>query len=189
MPWLSTFLQSAVSFIDYKDGTCSTWCIWNFDLQLTDFNNSTYKFDDMKYEFCISRLTKHISTTQLTSLDLQDWQYEFSISRLAKRISTTRLTSLDLQDWRLENGIWSLAKGIRQIKFEFRCVKFANGLRLSGFLLKSYMHPVQYVDGVRTSMWYLQTMCSVDLVIVLFRVDNTCHRSCDLVTRHTLCCI
>ena len=33
------------------------------------------------------------------------------------------------------------------------------------------------------------TIFSVDLVIVLFRVDNTCHRSCDLVTRHTLCCI
>ena len=56
-------------------------------------------------------------------------------------------------------------------------------------LLKSHVHPAQYVDGVRTSMQYLQTTCSVDLVIVLFRVDNTCHRSCDLVTRHTLCCI
>ena len=56
-------------------------------------------------------------------------------------------------------------------------------------LLKSHVHPVQYVDGVRTSMQYLQTTCSVDLVIVLFRVDNTCRRSCDLVTRHTLCCI
>ena len=33
------------------------------------------------------------------------------------------------------------------------------------------------------------TIFSVDLVIVLFRVDNTCHRSCDLVTGHTLCCI
>ena len=33
------------------------------------------------------------------------------------------------------------------------------------------------------------TIFSVDLVIVLFRVDNTCHRSCDLVTHHTLCCI
>ena len=32
-------------------------------------------------------------------------------------------------------------------------------------------------------------MCSVDLVIVLFSVGNTCHRSCDLVTCHTLCCI
>ena len=31
--------------------------------------------------------------------------------------------------------------------------------------------------------------CSVDLVIVLFRVGNTCHRSCDLVTCHALCCI
>ena len=58
-----------------------------------------------------------------------------------------------------------------------------------GLLLKSHVHPAQYVDGVCTSMWYLQTTCSVDLVIVLFRVDNTCHRSCDLVTRHTLCCI
>ena len=56
-------------------------------------------------------------------------------------------------------------------------------------LLKSHVHPAQYVDGVRTSMQYLQTTCSVDLVIVLFRVDNTCHRSYDLVTRHTLCCI
>ena len=56
-------------------------------------------------------------------------------------------------------------------------------------MLKSHVHPAQYVDGVRTSMLYLQTTCSVDLVIVLFRVDNTCHRSCDLVTRHTLCCI
>ena len=56
-------------------------------------------------------------------------------------------------------------------------------------VLKSHVHPAQYVDGVRTSMRYLQTTCSVDLVIVLFRVDNTCHRSCDLVTRHTLCCI
>ena len=56
-------------------------------------------------------------------------------------------------------------------------------------LLKSHVHPVQYVDGVRTSMRYLQTTCSVDIVIVLFRVDNTCHRSCDLVTHHTLCCI
>ena len=56
-------------------------------------------------------------------------------------------------------------------------------------LLKSHVHPVQYVDRVRTSMRYLQTTCSVDLVIVLFRVDNTCHRSCDLVTHHTLCCI
>ena len=33
------------------------------------------------------------------------------------------------------------------------------------------------------------TKCSVDLVIVLYIVGNTCHRSCDLVTRHTLCCI
>ena len=33
------------------------------------------------------------------------------------------------------------------------------------------------------------TIFSVDLVIVLFRVDNTCHRSCDLVTCHTLRCI
>ena len=33
------------------------------------------------------------------------------------------------------------------------------------------------------------TIFSVDLVIVLFRVDNTCHRSCDLVTHHTFCCI
>ena len=56
-------------------------------------------------------------------------------------------------------------------------------------LLKSHVHLAQYIDGVCTSMRYLQTMCSVDLVIVLFRVDNTCHRSCDLVTRHTLCCI
>ena len=56
-------------------------------------------------------------------------------------------------------------------------------------MLKSHVHPVQYIDGVCTSMRYLQTTCSVDLVIVLFRVDNTCHRSCDLVTRHTLCCI
>ena len=56
-------------------------------------------------------------------------------------------------------------------------------------LLKSHVHPAQYVNGVRTSMRYLQTTCSVDLVIVLCRVDNTCHRSCDLVTCHTLCCI
>ena len=56
-------------------------------------------------------------------------------------------------------------------------------------LLKSHVHPVQYVDGVHISTRYLQTTCSVDLVIVLFRVDNTCRRSCDLVTRHTLCCI
>ena len=56
-------------------------------------------------------------------------------------------------------------------------------------LLKSHVHPAQYVNGVCTSMQYLQTTCSVDLVIVLFRVDNTCHRSCDLVTCHTLCCI
>ena len=56
-------------------------------------------------------------------------------------------------------------------------------------VLKLHVHPAQYVDGVCTSMRYLQTTCSVDLVIVLFRVDNTCHRSCDLVTRHTLCCI
>ena len=33
------------------------------------------------------------------------------------------------------------------------------------------------------------TMYSVDLVIVLFSVGNTCHRSCDIVTGHTLCCI
>ena len=58
-----------------------------------------------------------------------------------------------------------------------------------GGLLKSHVHPAQYVDGVHTSMRYLQTTCSVDLVIILFRVDNTCHRSCDLVTHHTLCCI
>ena len=56
-------------------------------------------------------------------------------------------------------------------------------------LLKSHVHLAQYIDGVHTSMQYLQTTCSVDLVIVLFRVDNTCHRSCDLVTCHTLCCI
>ena len=47
-------------------------------------------------------------------------------------------------------------------------------------VLKSHVHPAQYIDGVCTSMRYLQTTCSVDLVIVLFRVDNTCH---------TLCCI
>ena len=39
-------------------------------------------------------------------------------------------------------------------------------------LLKSHVHPAQYVDGVRTSMRYLQTTCSVDLVIVLFRVGK-----------------
>ena len=33
------------------------------------------------------------------------------------------------------------------------------------------------------------TKYSVDLVIVLFSIGNTCHRSCDLVTHHTLCCI
>ena len=65
----------------------------------------------------------------------------------------------------------------------------ALAVRAESHVLKSHVHPAQYVNGVRTSMWYLQTTCSVDLVIVLFRVDNTCHRSCDLVTCHTLCCI
>ena len=31
-------------------------------------------------------------------------------------------------------------------------------------MLKSHMHLAQYVNGVRISMRYLQTTCSVDLV-------------------------
>ena len=47
---------------------------------------------------------------------------------------------------------------------------FGAYINLLNLLLKSHVHPAQYVDGVRTSMQYLQTTCSVDLVIVLFRV-------------------
>ena len=35
-------------------------------------------------------------------------------------------------------------------------------LKWTFYMLKSHMHPAQYVDGVRTSMRYLQTMCSVE---------------------------
>jgi len=41
----------------------------------------------------------------------------------------------------------------------------------------------------RRSAHKTATHISVDLVIVLFRVDVTCHTSCVTVTRHNVCCI
>jgi len=50
---------------------------------------------------------------------------------------------------------------------------------------------VTHAPGVncRRSVHKTATHISVDLVIVLFRVDVTCHTSCVTVMHHNVCCI
>ena len=44
-----------------------------------------------------------------------------------------------------------------------------------------------YWSVIQPELVVEHTGVGVVVTIVLFRVGNTCHRSCDLVTCHTLC--